>query len=140
MTAAVHLPSCRARPAAGILRDARSAPRCCLTHGRGSPSGHHSHRPAAHAERVSLVSRQKQRCERRRQAPAHEKSPAGESRARCLAQGKGEEEPYDVIYLLCNTHKQSTCQSAIFTGERCIIGVVLAAEYGDISSVGVFLD
>jgi hypothetical protein len=38
MSAAVHLPSCRARPVAGILRDARSAPRCCLTHACSWPA------------------------------------------------------------------------------------------------------
>jgi len=45
-----------------------------------------------------------------------------------------------MVLLLCNSNKQSARQSAIVTGERCIVGVVLSAKYGGIPSVGALFD
>ncbi len=35
---------------------------------------------------------------------------------------------FDWEYLLSNSDKQGACQSAIFTGERCVIGLILSAK------------
>ena len=66
-----------------------------------------------------------------RQRPSAPTGPSG---------GQAGEGAYDGIYLLCDSNKQSACQSAIFTRKRCIIGFILSAKYSGISSVGAFLD
>ena len=43
-------------------------------------------------------------------------------------------------YLLGDTNKQRACQSAVFTGERCIIGVIVSAEYGGIPAKRALFD